>query len=207
MARYTYQGVITPPSPSVAIVADAGDITDRSGTYYFWMQVRNRAGFSAVSPSVSAVVTVNARVDITIPSNLIPVANGMYIHSIYILANTTNNPATATIVCGIPYYELDEVTPRSLPVTIQLGADHHFELGKEVDYYSELPVNPCAGQRVYVEQDDRDDPTVDFNTIVEYQPFAAVPGWYEAFDQEFSTYLSDPTTASGALAPLAGAIS
>ena len=205
MARYTYQGVITPPSPSVAIVADAGDITDRSGTYYFWMQVRNRAGFSAVSPSVSAVVTVNARVDITIPSNLIPVANGMYIHSIYILANTTNNPATATIVCGIPYYELDEVTPRSLPVTIQLGADHHFELGKEVDYYSELPVNPCAGQRVYVEQDDRDDPTVDFNTIVEYQPFAAVPGWYEAFDQEFSTYLSDPTTASGALASISAA--
>ena len=85
MARYTYQGVITPPSPSIAIVPGVGDITDRSGTYYFWMQVRNRAGFSSVSPVVSAVVAIDSRVDITIPSNLIPVANGMYIHSIYIL--------------------------------------------------------------------------------------------------------------------------
>lgn len=200
MARYTYQGVVTPPAPTVTIAPGAGDITAATGTYYFWLQTRNRAGFSEVSPVVSVSANVNDRIDFTIPSSLRPTNNGQYVHSAYILGARTNNPAIATIVCSVPLYQLDEVTPRSLPITIQVGDDHQLTAGLQVSLYSQLPVNPCAGQRVYVEQDDRELPTVDFNTIVEYQPYAAVPGWYPAFDQTFAPYISDSTQPGGALA-------
>lgn len=199
MARYTYQGVVTPPAPTVTIVPSAGDISSAVGTYYFWLQTRNRAGFSSFSTVVSATIAANDRIDFTLPSSIRPNNNGQYVHSAYILAAQTNNPAIATIVCSVPLYQLDEVTERSLPIIIQVGEDHHLEAGKEVNYYSELPVNPCAGQRVYVEQDDREDPPVDINTIFEYQPFAATPDWYPAFDQTFSTYISDTTQQGGAL--------
>jgi len=199
MARYTYQGVVTPPAPTVTIVSGAGDIASATGTYYFWLQTRNRAGFSTFSTVVSATISANDRIDFTLPSSIRPNNNGQYVHSAYILAAKSNNPFIATIVCSVPLYQLDEVTERSLPITIQVGEDHHLEAGNEVDYFSDLPVNPCAGQRVYVEQDDREDPPVDVNTIFEYQPFAAVAGWYPAFDQTFSTYISDTTQQGGAL--------
>ena len=207
MARYTYQGVVTPPAPTIQTVSNAGDITNAIGTYYFWLQTRNRAGFSGVSTVVTTSIVSGDRVDFTIPSSVRPTNDGQYVHSAYILASKTNNPALATIVCSVPLYQLDEVTPRSLPITIQVGADHQLEAGKQVDYYSQLPTNPCSGQRVYVEQDDRVSPAVDFNTIVEYQPFAATPGWYPAFDQTFSPYISDVTQQGGALVSVNAATS
>lgn len=201
MPYCAYQGVATssPPPPSVSL-SNGGSIT-LSGTLYFWLQTRNRAGYSLVSAVRTISYTPGKIIEIVIPSAARPSPdNGTYLYEFVILANTTNDPATARIIATYPGYENDDVTPRTLPGLINLSRDSHLRLGATVPLLSDLSsiVGPIHGMRRLVEEDDTILPATTFNKIVYYSE-TGTPGWYLAQDQIFSTYVSSLTGTLGAL--------
>lgn len=129
MPRYQYAGAPTsPPVPTIAVVG--GNLTSsKAGTYYFWLQTQNRAGFSLVSVSGSATVAANQAIQLTIPASALPnPSGGVDIQSYQILCATTNDPFNGVIVASKPGYETDGITDIAPPFTITLTEDEHLNL-------------------------------------------------------------------------------
>ncbi|HEY9737007.1 MAG TPA: hypothetical protein V6D06_12015, partial [Trichocoleus sp.] len=150
MVRYQYAGTpANPPAPTLNS-SNSGNVTSaKAGTYYVWLQYQNRAGFSGVSTVASAAVATGKRLDITIPGSALPSPVTVGAVTIYptdiqqylVLINTVNNPATAAIAAAFPGYEADGITPKTLPTTISLSRDSHFDLGGSVANEAALPSN------------------------------------------------------------------
>ncbi len=201
MPYCSYQGIIPVPPPLSTSTISGGNIT-QGGTYYFWLQIRNRAGYSLVSSVRSVVFTAGQIIQLVVPSLARPSPdNGTYPYEFVVLGNTANNPATATVIASYPGYETDDLTETTLPGLIQLSEDEHLALSEGLSFLSELSSipNPIHGMRRLVDEDDLNPPTVTFNKIVFYSE-VGIPGWYVAQDQVFSTYVSSTSGTMGAIA-------
>lgn len=110
--------------PSLAVSAVSGSIQGANTTYYFWLQGRNRAGYTLVSSSTSLVVANNTGINIVIP--VTARRSGEDWREFTISASTTNNPSSATVVAVMRGYESDEITPIDLatcpPIVLDLPA-------------------------------------------------------------------------------------
>jgi len=191
--RYQYQGTpATPPSPQLSL--GSGSITsDKAGTKYFWLQYRNRAGYSAVSTSASTTVAAGQKIVITIPTGAKPASvggiNGTDIHEYVILMSVSNDVSTAVTVASFPGYQTDG-TPYALPAVIELSQDQHLAItGLTVTDEASLPASPVHGMRRAI--------ATPSSRFVAYDAVFAPTGWKDVYPQVFSTYVPSTTELNG----------
>jgi hypothetical protein len=191
--RYQYQGTpATPPSPQLGL--GSGSITsDKTGTKYFWLQYRNRAGYSSASAVASVTVAAGQKIVVTIPSGAKPASvggiNGTDIHEYVILMSVSNDVSTAVTVATFPGYQTDG-TPYGLPANIELTQDQHLATtGLTVVNEAALPASPIHGMRRAITSPSR---------FVAYDAVFAPTGWKDVYPQVFSTYVPNTTELNGA---------
>jgi hypothetical protein len=146
--RTQYASTPTPPPPAVAIIS--GSTTAAvAGTKYLWIYCRNRVGATAFSTRVDTAITEGDALQITLPSTIRKAASD--IHEIGIVLSTSNTPETGCVVATYPGFDIDGVTPTTLPAVITLSHDIHFQLFAVVATPANLPVsNRINGMRRYV---------------------------------------------------------
>lgn len=191
--RYQYQGTpATPPSPQLGL--GSGSITSgKAGTKYFWLQYRNRAGYSSVSASASVTVAAGQKILVTIPTGAKPASvggiNGTDIHEYVILMSVSNDVSTAVTIATFPGYQSDG-SPYALPAVIELSQDQHLTITSlTVANEAALPASPIHGMRRAIAS-----PTSRF---VAYDAVFAPTGWKDVYPQVFSTYIPDTTQLNG----------
>jgi len=184
MTRFQYAGVgSVPPSPSV--VLGSGDITvAKEGQKTFWLQARNRQGYSQMSSGTTVGVVTGSSIEITIPSAARQGAWDVVEWSIS--CSTDTNPQNAAVLVVCPGYELDGVTPIPLPATIILSEDEHLELSKTVAQIVDLPDNPVHGMRRSVSA---------IGQIVQWD--AINDEWKRTLPPSFSTYVATTQSENG----------
>lgn len=188
--RTQYASTPTPSSPVISVIS--GDTTAAiAGTKYIWLYCRNRAGVTAFSSVVSAIIAENQGIAITLPSSIRKAASD--IHQIGIVMNTSNNPAGGCVVATYPGFEIDGVTLMSLPTTINLTRDLHFALNATVANLAALPTNyRINGMRRYV---------ASVNQYLDWSDRDT--DWFPVVPQKFNPYVVDPTEEEGANVDLA----
>lgn len=156
--RYQYQGA-NPAPPPPTLTAIAGNVAGNAGTYYFWLIVQNRAGFSVASERVSATINPGGGLAITIPASVRPsiVVAGETLYScdcrnFLIIFSADTDPSDADVVASYPGYTSDGVTPTPLPFTINLTEDEHLGFTVAVSTLADLPSSPCLGMRRAVDE-------------------------------------------------------
>ena len=191
--RYQYAGTPTiPPAPQLSL--GTGNLTSASaGTKYFWMQYRNRAGYSAVSAIASVTVAASQKIIITIPTSAKPVAvggiHGVDIQEYVILLSETSDITTAITVATFPGYQANG-TPYALPAVIELSRDQHLAIADLIVANElALPVSPIHGMRRAIASPSR---------FVAYDAVFSPIGWKPVYPQVFSTYVTSSTTQNGA---------
>lgn len=170
--KQTFQGIPRNfPAPSLSVVTGGGDLNAAAGTYYFWLQGRNRQGYNELVNVASAFAAEGDRVDVTIPGTCRPANDGSDIQEVLILASTINDPATAV--------NLASVSGGTLPVTVSLSDDEHFAMGmgQLLAEEGDLPTSPVRGMRRQVDA---------WGEIREWDGAS----WVTSIRQEFSTYVA-----------------
>lgn len=180
MTSTRYLGSITPPPPSISVVTGGGDINTKASTWYFWLVNRCVGGFTKASAtSASGVVAIGDRIDITIPSSAR--TSGSDVREFYVLANTTNNVSTASIIASYPGYTLDGTaqSPNDysevltvLPGSLSVSTDEQLELNKFITLEADLPtgVDLLNGMIRHVDE---------VGAYLTYN--AALDDWYQLF--------------------------
>lgn len=122
MPRYQYAGAASTP-PALTVSTISGNLTaGKAGTYSFWLQTQNRAGFSLVSTRSDITVAAGQAIRVVIPSTIRPSpATGIDIQNCVILCSADTNPLNAVIVASQPGVA-------SNPYTIDLSEDEHLNL-------------------------------------------------------------------------------
>lgn len=187
MTRFQYQSSPTPPPPTASAISGGAISTNKTGTWYFWISVRARGGFTPFSPVASVVVSENEQINITIPSAIRTA--GSDVRVIYIIGSrNSNNAVDGGIVAGFPGYEADGVTLTTLPATITLSRDEHLETAKIVPSDTNLPIGSdlVNRQRRYVE---------DVDEFQEYILESA--SWRTVYPKTFNPNLTDTTGLNG----------
>lgn len=188
MVRYQYQGVpVTPPTPTLSVVS--GSTTSAvAGTKSFWLQYRNRVGFSLTSNRVQTTITAGQGINVTIPEAALPDPNGTYIWEYVLLMSDTGLIADACVVATVPGVDSDETTILTPPFTVPFVQDQHFALSEIVATVDDLPeANLLNGMRRLVDAT---------NTIVEWDQNLTV--WSTVKPQVFNTYITSVVGTYGA---------
>lgn len=129
MPRYQYAGAPSTP-PALTASTISGNLTaSTAGTYSFWLQTQNRAGFSLVSTRTEVTVVAGQAIRLTIPASTLPSpSGGVDIRSYSILCSSDSNPLNAVIVAAQPGFGTDGTTLQSPSFTIDLSEDEHLNL-------------------------------------------------------------------------------
>ena len=186
MPSYRYQGTPQTP-PALTIATTSGTTTSaKAGTYYFWLQYRNIAGYSLFSTPISAAIAAGGGLNITIPTAALPSPSGVDIKEYIVLAASTLDPVVACVVAKKPGYAVDGVTANTPPFTIALTADEHLELSKHVANNAALPTggNRVVGMRRYLD---------DTSKIKEWDGTV----WVDCNPQLFNTFVGNDRTTGG----------
>lgn len=148
MSHYCYQGVqsAAPPSPIAQIITGVIPRAS-SGNWYFWLQIRNLAGYGVPSPVLAVNVpdADNWGIRLSVPSGVRPIPNGTYQWKYAIMASRTNDISTASVIAIFEGYELDGSTEITLPASVDLTEVEHIALAKTVLTEGVLP---GSGNRV-----------------------------------------------------------
>jgi hypothetical protein len=190
--RYQYQGTPeTPPALQLSLFSGSSGV---GGEKYFWLQYRNRAGYSAVG-QVSSINAINGTISITIPSGAKPLANGTVfgvdIQEYVILSSKTNDPSSAFVIATFPGYQVDG-TPYELPAVVSVfGYPEVSEL--TVANEAALPLNPIHGMRRAVANPSQ---------VFAYDAIFSPIGWKPAYPPLLSTYVLNTQFENGADIPI-----
>lgn len=189
--RYQYQGAHPAPPPPT-ITAIAGNVANSIGTYYFWLIVQNRAGFSAASERVSAIAAPGGGLALTIPASARPGPLTVGGEDLYpcdcrdfvIIFSPNTDPSDAIAVASYPGYTADGVTPTALPFTINLTEDEHLSRAVAVQSLADLPSNPSRGMRRAVDES---------GAILKWTGIA----WEPVHPQTLTPFVSSPLGVGG----------
>ena len=182
--RTQYASAPTPPSPILAI--SSGNTTIAiAGTKYIWIYCRNRSGVTDFSPVASIAIAANQSLLIPLASTIRKTASD--IHEIGVVMATTNSSASGCVVATYPGFDIDGVAPTTLPTTITLSYDSHFQLNAVVANPAALPsTNRINGMRRYVTS------TANF---VEWSDRASA--WILCNPQSFNPYVASTIDEGG----------
>jgi len=183
--RSQYASAITPPAPTISIIS--GSTTSVSaGTKNLWIYCRNRSGVTLFSPSVQIAIAVNQGLQIVLP--LAIRTNASDIREIGVVMSVDTIPQNGCVVAKYPGYEVDGITPTTLPATIYLVVDAHFQLRVTVATPSALPTtNLVNGMRFLVDST---------NQIVEWAAISS--SWVPCLPQNFNPYIASTIAEGGA---------
>lgn len=192
MPRYQYAGnPSTPPALTGATIS--GNLTaGTAGTYSFWLQTQNRAGFSLVSPRTEVTATAGQGIRLTIPASALPSpSGGVDIRAYSILCSATTDSFDAVIVAANPGYDTDDTSVLSPPFTVDLAEDAHLNLGNlSVAASANLP---SGGDRLNGMRRSISDLS---GAIYEWN--AAAAAWLLAIPQSFTGYTTNLESGLGA---------
>ena len=107
--KTTYAASKVLVAPTITTSTSSGSVV--SGTYYFWLTRRNRAGYT--SPSPVATVVLSATGSITIASSNFNTLSYEDIHETLISVSTTNSYASSRIIYKFAHFASDYITPTS----------------------------------------------------------------------------------------------
>ncbi|MEM9449960.1 MAG: hypothetical protein AAGA75_15655 [Cyanobacteria bacterium P01_E01_bin.6] len=182
-----------------------------SGSGYFWVSARNRAGFNQLSNGASSPGTAginiswsaNQQVRITINSGAVSAAEVYGLKEFVVSFNTTDDQTTARRVASIRYRDAVTVSSvsypgegaaRSLPLTINLSRDEHLVFGSSqiVANQAALPsgVNAIHGM---VRYSTADTAYYRLDTEAVSGVVAASSGYWVAHTEGFTQYVADTT--------------
>jgi hypothetical protein len=188
MLRTQYQGLRqTLCAPSVEVLGGGNLTIAKVGTYYGFLQGRNRAGVNLMTTAVPfAITAAGQRVQWTLPADCRRA--GEDLHQIILSVSPDSNPTNAKVVAVFDTYELDQETPIALPALVTLERDAHLELGIAVATSSQLPsgIDRLHGMRRQVN---------DLGYIVGWDQ--ARLAWVRVFPNAFSTHITDTAGAGG----------
>ena len=192
----------------ITAIAQSGGSTTQVYNYNYYFQFQNRAGKNLLSSAIALTVNAGEKAVFTFADGSI--ASGEEVIWIIVSAENTGNkqdedsPAElgsaatpsetlrerevrAVQLARIAVVESDQVTRRSLPLTLELSEDIHFALQRSVADYSSLPsVADLVFGTIYL--------------VVDSAQYYLYDEWsndWIVYPQGQSTYLSDTTAEYG----------
>lgn len=116
----------------------AGSTTNAvAGNYNVYLSAENRAGLNQLSDPEEITIAAGQGIEITINSDAIATAEDPFY--LVVSVEKSGNPTDAVRLANFKCKENNQVTQRSLPVTIELTTDEHFNLSRIVSTASNLP--------------------------------------------------------------------
>lgn len=185
--------------PALQVATTTGNLTG-SGTLYFSLQGRNRAGHNLPSAVVSATYSAGGAIALTIPATAR--AAGEDIFRFVISAGASNDVSTHQQLCIYEGYETDQETLNPLPVTITLSEDAHLIRGGIVADLANLPsgdnllngmLREVTAESKILRYEEDSTATVDNSTVY---PASPDPGRWTVYGA-FSTYQESTTDPGG----------
>ena len=116
--KTTYAASKVLVAPTITTSTSSGSVV--SGTYYFWLTRRNRAGYT--SPSPVATVVLSATGSVTIVSSNFNTLSYEDIKETLISVSTTNSYTSSRIIYRFSHFAVDYLTPIAA-VDVVLTAD------------------------------------------------------------------------------------
>lgn len=138
----------TPPAPTYTVNSGGATTTDR--TLYFRWQYQNRYGLNLGVISGPFAIASGQKLDVAIPESAR--LAGEDVHYFVLSASTSSDPTTFRQLAFYKGYEVDQVTPSTLPYTLTLSRDEHFAIASTVANEAALPTgsNLIPGQIRFV---------------------------------------------------------
>jgi hypothetical protein len=135
----------------------AGGVMGGGNTYYFWLQARNRIGYSFASTPFSLVVPDNCSLGVVIPN--LSYLDSEDWHEFLVYTSTTNDFTTSRLVGVYKALQSDQITRTTLGSDTPLSTDPKqlvFTLDNQINFSSTvanpaaLPATPINGARRFV---------------------------------------------------------
>lgn len=146
MTKFQFAGTRAKACVHTVNVESGGSTTAASaGEWKFYLQFRNRAGYSLFSDPVAFTLAAGQKVSITIPADAR--RGGEHIEE-WVIAGTNLSPynVDARVLAAIPAFDaLGNPTP--LPYTVTFSHDDHFKIEASVANDAALPTNKLPGMR------------------------------------------------------------
>lgn len=133
-ARKQYD--VTDTALFTAVTSSASPGFGSSGTIYLGLQAQTRVGFNLTN-LIAVNYTSGQKITVTIKA---PCRNdGEDIHKFILVGASTNDTSQIYRLAEYKGYETDQVTPTTLPVTIELSTDEHLAINDSVANPAALP--------------------------------------------------------------------
>ncbi|MEM9450400.1 MAG: hypothetical protein AAGA75_17945, partial [Cyanobacteria bacterium P01_E01_bin.6] len=193
----------------VSFAVSGGNLSSGSG--YFWVSARNRAGFNQLSNGASSPGTAgvnvswsaNQQVRVTINSGAVSAAEVYGLKEFVVSFNTTDDHTTARRIASIRYRDAVTVSSvsypgegaaRSLPLTINLSRDEHLVFGSSQIVANQAAL-PSGSDEIHgmVRYSTADTTYYRLDTEAVSGVVAASSGYWVAHAEGFTQYVDDTT--------------
>ncbi|MDJ0594410.1 MAG: hypothetical protein QNJ72_31285 [Pleurocapsa sp. MO_226.B13] len=124
------------PTSAFTLTTIAGSTTVAE-IYNVYLQLENRSGVNLLSDVQSIELNPGEGLRVTINSSVI--ASGEDVFWVVVSIETTGNPEDAVRVAAWKAVDDNQVTPRTLPATIDLTTDEHFAVTRVAATFNDLP--------------------------------------------------------------------
>lgn len=169
---------------SVQILSGGSTTSAIAGDWKFYLQFRNRAGYSLLSDPVAVTLVAGNRVQITIPADAR--RDGEHHEEWVICGARSLYNVDARVLCTVPAYD-NSGNQVALPASITLSTDEHFGIERTVTAEADLPSLPLHGMRRGL---------LSTGQIVRYNSFDSK--WDNVIPPSFSSYVNSAEGAGGA---------
>lgn len=160
--------------------ASSGGNTTSSYSYNFYAQIITRAGRNLLSTAKNIAVNAGEKLTLTVNSGAIKTGEDAF--AVLFSASTTTE-ANAVQIAKIELRDTDQVTTRSLPISIELTEDSHFALSASIEDQNSFPSSPVNGQMRSID--------------ATYWEYSAEDLAWNQVPRTFSTYLGSTTEIGG----------
>ena len=170
-----------------AVVSSGGSAT-AGLTVNIYAQIGTRAGKNLLSAAKNITIEPGDKLTLTINEDAIKSGEDAF-EIIFSAENTTASDAAQ--IAKIKLRDSDQVTKRTLPISLELTLDSHLALAATIATSNDLPDNPVNGQMRQIGAD-----YYEYDSEALAGDYQSGSGYWKQVDQTFSTYLS-ATNASG----------
>lgn len=186
MPKFQFAGTRAKACVHSIQVETGGSITAAiAGNWKFYLQFRNRAGYSLMSDPVSVTLATGNKIEVTIPADAR--RDGEHIEEWVISGtNLSEFNVDAKVLCSVPAFDALG-NPTILPHTVTLSSDEHFQLEASVATESALPSDKLHGMRRGVDSTGQ---ILAWNSLTE--------AWEEVLPPRFTSYVPSAEGAGGA---------
>lgn len=185
MPKFQFAGTRPQACVHAVNILSGGTTTSAiAGDWKFYLQFRNRAGYSLLSDPVAVTLIAGNRVQFTIPADAR--REGEWIGEWVIAGTRSLFNVDARVLCTVPAYDSNG-NAVTLPTSITLSSDEHFGIEVTVAAEADLPALALHGMRRGL---------LSTGEIVYYNSFAS--RWDNVIPPSFSSYVNSAEGEGGA---------